>query len=172
MGMRKRIKEIKNWCPQQPDRLPTKLKTYSTPIAVVLVTTLIFGISFTLFSSQIAINQPISKVPLIETPVENFTQPSPSPTPFISQQKSLLTKEQAIDIAMPYINQYAKENNRTVTVVDTVFYELNGVGPVWDVFGAYQRTDDTGAQHWIIGYKVTVFADSGQIYQQQARGVM
>ena len=81
MGMRKRIKEIKNWCPQQPDRLPTKLKTYSTPIVVVLATTLIFGISFTLLSSQFAINQPISKVPLIETPVENFTQPSPSPSP-------------------------------------------------------------------------------------------
>jgi len=73
---------------------------------------------------------------------------------------------------MPYINQYAKENNRTVTVVDAVFYELRGIGPVWDVFGAYERTDVTGVQYWIIGYKVTVSADSGQIYQQQAEGVM
>ena len=172
MGMRKRIKGLRNWCPQPPDRVPTKLKTYSAPIVVVLAATLIFGISFTLLSSQFTMNQSLSKVPVIETPTENFTQPSPSPTPTTSQQKSLIAKEQAVNVAMPYINQYAKENNRTVTVVDAVFYELRGIGPVWDVFGAYERTDVTGAQYWIIGYKVTVSADSGQIYQQQAQGAM
>ena len=138
MGMRKKIKEIRNWCPQPPDRLPTKLKTYSTPIAVILVATLIFGISFTSLSSQLTLNQPLPKVPVIETPTENLTQPSPSPTPTTPQEKSLITKEQAVNIAMPYINQYAKENNRTVTVVDAVFYELRGIGTVWDVFGAYK----------------------------------
>ena len=45
LGLRKR-----DWCPQPPDRLPTKLKRYSIPIAAVFTATIILSVSFFSFS--------------------------------------------------------------------------------------------------------------------------
>ena len=52
MSIRKRFKEFRNWCPQPPSRLPTKLKNYSTPFAIALVVTL-FSVSFFVVSSNL-----------------------------------------------------------------------------------------------------------------------
>ena len=49
MGIRKRLKDFRDWCPQPPDRLPTKLKRYSVPIAAVVTATLILSVSFFAF---------------------------------------------------------------------------------------------------------------------------
>jgi hypothetical protein len=174
VGLRERIKFFKDWCPQPPDRLPTKQKSYSLPIVVVVAASLIFGVSLLLLSSQYTLNQTVPKVPIINTQSDNSSQllPSPTSTPQITQKKSLITEEQAINVAMPSINQYAKENNRTIAVVDATFYELNNVGPVWDVFGAYQRANVSNEKSWVIGYKVTVYAESGKIYEAQANADM
>jgi hypothetical protein len=52
MSIRKIIKNLRNWCPQPSSRLPTKLKNYSAPVAIVLVVT-IFSISFFVVSSNL-----------------------------------------------------------------------------------------------------------------------
>ncbi len=43
MGLLKRLKELLSWCPQPPDRSPTKLKRYSIPIAVALVASIVLA---------------------------------------------------------------------------------------------------------------------------------
>jgi hypothetical protein len=53
MGLRKRFRDFRDWCPQPPDRLPTKIKRYSMPIAAVFTVTLIFSVSFFVFSSSV-----------------------------------------------------------------------------------------------------------------------
>ncbi len=50
--MHKRLKDFRNWCPQPPNPLPTKLKQYSVPIAVLLTVTLLAA-SFSIFYSSI-----------------------------------------------------------------------------------------------------------------------
>ncbi len=67
MQLRKRLKDFRNWCPQPPDRLPTKLKRYSMPIAAVVTATLILSVSFFVFSSSLMPSAPI--VPLVNVPV-------------------------------------------------------------------------------------------------------
>ncbi len=50
MKLRKRFRD---WCPQPPDRLPTKLKRYSMPIVAIATVTLILSVSFFVFSSSL-----------------------------------------------------------------------------------------------------------------------
>jgi outer membrane protein assembly factor BamB len=52
MGLRKRLRDFRNWCPQPSNPLPTKLKQYSVPIAVLLTVTLLAA-SFSIFYSSI-----------------------------------------------------------------------------------------------------------------------
>ncbi len=73
MGVRKRFRDFKDWCPQPPDRLPTKLKRYSMPIAAVVTATLILSVSFLVFSSSLLSNpyapiEPIANVPASAAP--------------------------------------------------------------------------------------------------------
>ena len=67
MGVRKRIREFRDWCPQPPDRLPAKLKRYSMPIAAAVTATLILSISLFVFSSSLMPSVPI--VPLVNASV-------------------------------------------------------------------------------------------------------
>ena len=52
MGLRKRFRDFRDWCPQPPDRLPSKLKRYSMPIAAAASVTLILSVSLFVFSSS------------------------------------------------------------------------------------------------------------------------
>jgi hypothetical protein len=89
-----------------------------------------------------------------------------------SENNSLITEDDALRTAMPYINQYATENNRAITNVTATFHTDWGSRPVWDVFGRYDRTNITGSEYWIIGYEVVIRADNGEIDYQQAYGIM
>ena len=62
MSIRKIIKSLRNWCPQPSVPQTTKLKRYSMPIAAVITATLIFSVSFSVFSSNL-ISHP--SIPLI-----------------------------------------------------------------------------------------------------------
>ncbi len=66
MGVHKRLKDFRDWCPQPPDRLPAKLKRYSMPIAAVVTATLILSVSLFIFSSSLIPSVPI--VPLVSAP--------------------------------------------------------------------------------------------------------
>ena len=64
MGIRKRLKDFRNWCPQPPDRLPTKLKQYSVPIAILLTVTL-FAASFSMFYSSSVFHPSVPLAPTV-----------------------------------------------------------------------------------------------------------
>ncbi len=50
MGLRKRFRDFRDWCPQPPDYQPSKLKRYSVPIAAVFTVNSCFvGFSFLCF---------------------------------------------------------------------------------------------------------------------------
>jgi outer membrane protein assembly factor BamB len=68
MNVRKRFNDFRNWCPQPPNRLPTKLKRYSVPIAAVFTVTLIFSVSFFVFSSSFLFHPSLPIVPLVNAP--------------------------------------------------------------------------------------------------------
>jgi hypothetical protein len=50
MGLRKKFR---NWCPQPPTSLPSKLKRHSVPIAAVFSIALIFSVSFAIYTMQV-----------------------------------------------------------------------------------------------------------------------
>ena len=64
MGMRKRFRDFRNWCPQPPNPLPTKLKQYSVPITILLTVTL-FAASFSIFYSSSMFHPSIPLAPAI-----------------------------------------------------------------------------------------------------------
>ena len=62
MGLRKRLRDFRNWCPQPPNPVSSKLKHYSTPLAVLL-TVVIFAVSFSAVSSSNLFHSSIPQVP-------------------------------------------------------------------------------------------------------------
>ena len=79
--------------------------------------------------------------------------------------------DQAIKIATPSIDQYATENNRTIKTVNTKFYNATSTkGDAWEVVAIFDLVSGTGAQDWIDGYTVSIWADSGEIYYAGERG--
>jgi len=94
---------------------------------------------------------------------------------FYLQSTALLTKDDAIQIAMPYIEQYAKENNRTIESVGATFYETKDTQderggqtyPCWEINAGFIRLNYTengdNTQYYINGYSVGVWADTREI---------
>lgn len=111
------MKKLKSWCPQPQDRLTTKLKSYSKPTGIAIAVTLILVVSFSLILTNYALTQSVAQAPIIKTPIEtsNGTLPTTSPSP---TNTTLMTKDEALSMAMPIIQQYAIENNRTITYVN------------------------------------------------------
>jgi hypothetical protein len=77
MGLRKRFRDFRDWCPQPPAHLPSKLKQYSAPIAIVLTATLLAA-SFSIFyySYQASSSLPQVVIPLAESTSANETAPA------------------------------------------------------------------------------------------------
>ena len=73
MGLRKRLRDFRNWCPQPPDRLPSKLKRYSVPIAVAVAATLVLTVSFTMFSSIFLSHPSTPPLPVVNGPSSTST---------------------------------------------------------------------------------------------------
>jgi hypothetical protein len=98
---------------------------------------------------------------------------------------SVSTAEEAVAIAMPLVEQYADENNRTITNVEATFSESSypdrllgetkndtSHRPHWGVEATFEPLNDieVGVQHWIDGYFVEVWADTGEIRQHNEQG--
>jgi parallel beta-helix repeat protein len=78
MGIRKRLKDFRNWCPHPPNPLPSRLKRYSAPIAVLLMVSL-FAVTFSVFSSMYLFNRPAPLVPVV--PINNMPSSTSSSVP-------------------------------------------------------------------------------------------
>lgn len=96
----------------------------------------------------------------------------------ITARTVTVSEEQAISIAMPFINKYARENNRTVQTVTALFAyirDLSGsrgdsylIYPQWSVEATFEGIDI----NWILGYSVLIWADNGQVYHKSIQGIM
>lgn len=81
------------------------------------------------------------------------------------------TNDQALKIAMPNINQYAVENNRTVKTVNATFFNSTSTkGATWEVVALFDLVRGAGAQDWIDGYTVSIWAKNGTVYYAKERG--
>jgi len=88
MGLRKRFRDFRNWCPQPPNPLSSKLKQYSVPIAILLTITL-FTASFSIFYS-VGVFRPsvpqVPTVPIVNVPSSTSSSVS-SAAPAVEWQK-------------------------------------------------------------------------------------
>lgn len=93
-----------------------------------------------------------------------FFNPEATIQESIAVKGPVLTDEQAIKIAMPSIEQYASENNRTIKSVNATFYNSTSTkGAAWEVFARFDLVREPAAQHWINGYTVSIWANNGEI---------
>lgn len=95
---------------------------------------------------------------------------------FYSQQSApQMTEDEALRIAMPYIEQYAKENNRSIESVGATLYETKDTQgergsqtyPCWEINAGFARLNYTengdNTQYYITGYSVGVWADTREV---------
>jgi hypothetical protein len=108
---------LRGWLPQQPSTIQ-KLKQHSTPVAVGLIITIISVSAFMVSSNAIfgSAIKPIPIIPMVNnTATEQNIATEPTTPPL---NVTNLTKEQALAIATPIIQQYATENNRVITGIN------------------------------------------------------
>jgi hypothetical protein len=207
-----------NWCPHQPPKPASYgiLRQHSKPIfaalliSIAAVAAVMAAYSFTLSQSAatapIVIDQTMRENTILNpspTPTEtalstSTIKPSTAPTvesksiahfPTSTPTPTLLSEAQVVELAMPYIEQYAAENNRTVTTVAAKFsptvknnmlLSIPGSTPQpvesfpgWFVDAYFVLVSkDTGAQYWIFGYQVLLRADTAEIITAYPAGWM
>lgn len=111
------------------------------PFIVIIVLSLILG--FTIINSQ------------------------KSSTPLLLPNCVVDTKDKAVKIALPLSQTYAKENNRTITTIDSdVFYVYDR--PCWQIminFKAVKNHEHAFHDHpyGVYAYCVSIWADTGEI---------
>ncbi len=101
-----------------------------------------------------------------------------SPTPSATDA-TLITQEEALQIATPLIDQYVTENNRTITEVMVEFYQNStDACPTWDIHWNFKSlnmsvpTQADNLQYYIIGYFVRINALNGEVLYANEQGKM
>lgn len=87
-------------------------------------------------------------------------------------------EENALDIAMPFINSYATENGRTIKSIDSQLRyvtDLNGTRgdsfllyPQWEISGYFEHVENK----LDYGYSVLIWADSGKVHYSDTQAVL
>jgi hypothetical protein len=133
MGLRKRRKDFKYWCPQPPNPLTSKLKRYSAPIAIVLTVTL-FTASFSVFYSGYPVNPALPQVimPLASAAPVNETPPA------IEWAKDYAGPDQAA-----YANAIIQTSDGGYVIAGVTGQELYSVATAWLV-----KVDPQGNIEW------------------------
>ncbi|MCW3999951.1 MAG: hypothetical protein NWE93_06910 [Candidatus Bathyarchaeota archaeon] len=114
--MKTKIKDVfRGWLPQQPSNFQ-RLRQHSTPIviglAVTALTVSLFLVSTNFIAGYTSVNPPPIAPVANDTVSQSTIAPQATTEP---QNNTLLTKEEALAIAVPIIEQYAKDNNRIIT---------------------------------------------------------
>ena len=92
-----------------------------------------------------------------------------------------ITKEEAIDIAMPHIEAYANENNRIIESVNVTFWsnvkdiwvsrgDRSSMYPEWAVNATFNISEADKNRPQITGYCVLIWADNGEIRSEGPQG--
>jgi hypothetical protein len=83
----------------------------------------------------------------------------------------IISQEEARSIAMPDIEKYATEHNRTIRYVNATF--CGGYPwqprPTWEIKASYVMVQE-GPEHWIPAYGVLIWADTGEIWDSMPIG--
>ncbi len=105
--------------------------------------------------------------------LNSSTQPKQTNKLLSSTQSGPISEDNAVALAMPYINQYATENGRTITNVTATLYENfnRSSRPGWEIYASFDRNSTDDLQRWTIGYQVVVMADTGEIALKQEYGI-
>lgn len=135
-------------------------------ICLSLAVYLTSGLNTNPFTSQNTNQtQSISPTPNAHEP-ENSNETA-EPITESQNNTALLTKEEAMQIATPALEQYAKEHNRTIT---GIYASFNATAPAWHVSASFARIEldltdssEDAHQYWILGYQAYVKADTGEI---------
>jgi hypothetical protein len=135
-------------------------------ICLSLAVYLTSGLNTNPFTSQSTNQtQSISPTPTAHEP-ENSNETT-EPITESQNNTTLLTKEEAMQIATPALEQYAKEHNRTIT---GIYASFNATAPAWHVNANFARIEfdltassEDAKQYWIAGYLAYVKADTGEI---------
>ena len=100
---------------------------------------------------------------------------------FTSFDDVKITADEAVKIAMPLAEQYAKENgNRTITpMVEALLSDRQKYNPdsrpVWSInvnfeYISLEVYQELGLPYWIDGYYIEVWADTGEIRDHHVQG--
>jgi hypothetical protein len=141
-------------------------------IAITLIICLSFAVYLTSglntnpFTSQNT-NQPQSTSPTPNAHEPENSNETAKPITESQNNTALLTEEEARQIATPFIEQYAREHNRSIT---GIYASLNATAPAWHVNANFARIEldltasgEDAHQYWIAGYLAYVKADTGEI---------
>jgi hypothetical protein len=96
----------------------------------------------------------------------------------VATSKVTVTQEQAIEIAKPYINEYATVNNRIISGISATLHFGNDINnsrdgersllfPEWEISAGFES-----ANSYIIGYDVLLWGDNGNVSYATVAGVM
>jgi hypothetical protein len=114
----------------------------ATLLVVCLSLSIFFSIQFSVNASVEEQNPMPTATPNPPTPTPT-TQPSETPTctsqPTPTATPTLMTEEEALAIATPLIDQYAAENNRTITSIKATF--ISNMKDMWGARGGPSAAD-------------------------------
>ena len=106
-------------------------------------------------------------VPHTDTPYSYIITVSPSISEsYLKIQTDVVTNglvstaDQALEIAMPIVEQYAKENNRTITTVEATLRQSSH----WFIEVGFEAVEGKGYHDRSGAYQVSMWADSGEIW--------
>lgn len=92
-------------------------------------------------------------------------------SPSASDENIKITVDEAIEIAMPIAEEYARENNRTITtMIEASLSNYADSRPSWQIDVKFEAVEELGVQHWIDAYQVSVWADTGEIHSHNEQG--
>ena len=83
-----------------------------------------------------------------------------------------ISVDQAIEIALPFAQMYAQENNRVITTKVSVDAGYVNSRPGWqvDIFFEPIAYDKHSVQYYIYGYAVLIWGDTGEIRHHGEQG--
>jgi hypothetical protein len=172
MGIRKRIRDFKDWCPQPPSHLPVKLRNYTVPIAVVLAAALAFGVFLSLSNMQNVPTQPAPQLPNLQTSSMNSTQPLSTPTPTAPATPTPTSTPPVT--SPPTLTQVTAVNGSfelTMSIEKTVYSVGEPVNITLTLTNISNQTVNVGDDAWLLDFVVSN-GTSKLIYQHTGDGMM
>ena len=144
---------------------------------VAMFSGFLFVVAFAVFIIFIAINLQLHQ----ESSATNVAYPILSDHDMVPDNVHVnVTREEAVNMSLSYIDAYAKENNRVIKNVNVTFsssvrdvHDSRGNSslryPEWAIEAEFYVSENKTQQD-ITGYIVLIWADTGKIYAAHVQG--